>query len=307
MTEPIRIDEEFKNLVPPFSGDEYRMLERSLLSGGCRDPLIVWQDILLDGYNRYRICMENGIDYPTEEIRFTSRADAKIWIIDTQLGKRNLCAAKRIDLALAKAKLYCAKAKENQRKGRDKVEEPVKIRKITAETAGVSENTVYKFLQVKGSGGSDLFEAVMAGKMKIGTAHRTLQLLTTKVEVLLPEKSPFSNPTGMAYPAKAVLRQIEILENIPRFIKEVVSPNRLATGSIGSMSCERPQSSAPFAQSTLPLRTARQESTVRSIPEQSSNTERKTLEETQILAALADAQGKKIDVLLENMMKGRAA
>lgn len=44
----IRIDEEFKSLIPPLSADEYAGLEKSLLDDGCRDSLVLWGDTLKD-------------------------------------------------------------------------------------------------------------------------------------------------------------------------------------------------------------------------------------------------------------------
>ena len=39
----IKIDDEFKALIPPISPDEYKLLEESILSEGCRDALVVWK------------------------------------------------------------------------------------------------------------------------------------------------------------------------------------------------------------------------------------------------------------------------
>jgi hypothetical protein len=66
----LRIDPEFKNLIPPLSTDERRQLETNLIKEGCRDPLVVWagHDILLDGHNRWEICCQYSIDCQTVEI-----------------------------------------------------------------------------------------------------------------------------------------------------------------------------------------------------------------------------------------------
>ena len=52
----LKIDPEFKDLIPPLSSDEYEQLENNILYDGCREPLIAWNDILVDGHNRYDIC-----------------------------------------------------------------------------------------------------------------------------------------------------------------------------------------------------------------------------------------------------------
>ena len=47
----IVIDEEFRQLLPALDAETYRLLEENLLLHGCRDPLVLWEDILIDGYN----------------------------------------------------------------------------------------------------------------------------------------------------------------------------------------------------------------------------------------------------------------
>jgi len=51
----IIIDEEFKALLPALDKDTYAMLEENLLKNGCRDSIVLWGDILIDGHNRYEI------------------------------------------------------------------------------------------------------------------------------------------------------------------------------------------------------------------------------------------------------------
>jgi len=91
-TDRIVVDAEFKNLIPPSSPDERAQLEANLLKEGCRDPLVVWQgqNILLDGHNRYEICQTHGLKFEIAEIELADRNQARDWICDNQLGRRNL-------------------------------------------------------------------------------------------------------------------------------------------------------------------------------------------------------------------------
>jgi hypothetical protein len=86
------IDSEFRSHIPQLRDDERKILEKSILEEGCRDPLIVWQEegILLDGHNRYDICNKLGIYFSIEEISLPDRDAALAWIEDNQLGRRNL-------------------------------------------------------------------------------------------------------------------------------------------------------------------------------------------------------------------------
>jgi hypothetical protein len=86
----IIIDEEFQFLLPPLDEDSFQKLEESILKYGCRNPLVLWNDILIDGYNRYKILTYHGIEFNTVDMEFDSREEAKIWIIENQIAQRNL-------------------------------------------------------------------------------------------------------------------------------------------------------------------------------------------------------------------------
>jgi len=86
----LRIDAEFKSLLAPLTQDEYNQLEANIMNEGCREPLVVWQRIIIDGHNRYRICMKHGIPFRTVSKYFSTRDEAISWICSNQLGRRNL-------------------------------------------------------------------------------------------------------------------------------------------------------------------------------------------------------------------------
>jgi hypothetical protein len=86
----IIIDEEFKSLLPALDEETYRLLTENIIEHGCRDPLVLWNGILIDGYNRYKICSEHDIPYGTVDKEFDSREEVLIWIITNQISRRNL-------------------------------------------------------------------------------------------------------------------------------------------------------------------------------------------------------------------------
>jgi hypothetical protein len=86
----ISIDEEFKSLLPALDKETYALLEENLKENGCRDSLVLWNGILIDGHNRYEICTKHDIPFNTVDKEFTSREEVLIWIISTQVSRRNL-------------------------------------------------------------------------------------------------------------------------------------------------------------------------------------------------------------------------
>lgn len=163
----IKIDPEFQALIPPLGAEELQQLEANIAKDGCRDPLVVWGDILIDGHNRYEICTRLGVEFDMVEMGFDSRDDAKIWIIENQFGRRNLQPYTRVNLELIREPLIKAKAKANQVAGggggvagcqkSDKVLDPIDTKKEIAKAAKVSHDTVAKVKIIN--------KAVEAGKV----------------------------------------------------------------------------------------------------------------------------------------------
>ena len=52
----VTIDPEFKSLITPLTDEEKNLLEQSIGQEACRDPLVTWRGILVDGHHRYEIC-----------------------------------------------------------------------------------------------------------------------------------------------------------------------------------------------------------------------------------------------------------
>ena len=95
----IKIDPEFQAICPVPLREELEGLEQSLLKEGCRDPLVVWANTLLDGHNRYNICQKHNIPFERTEVELADRDAAIQWIINNAFARRNLTPVQKIDLA----------------------------------------------------------------------------------------------------------------------------------------------------------------------------------------------------------------
>ena len=106
----IIVTEELKAYIDPLTEDEYAALERSILAEGCRDALVLWGDILVDGHNRHSICTKHGIPFQTvQNTRFKSMEDVHLWMIDQHLGRRSVSDFQRGVLALRKKEIMEAR------------------------------------------------------------------------------------------------------------------------------------------------------------------------------------------------------
>jgi len=102
----IVVNEELKAYIEPLTPDEHDALERSILTEGCRDALVLWGDVLVDGHNRYGICQKHGLPFQTvQNPRFTSMEDVHLWMIDQHLGRRSVSDFQRGVLALRKREI----------------------------------------------------------------------------------------------------------------------------------------------------------------------------------------------------------
>lgn len=102
----IVINQDLQAYIDPLTPEEHESLERSLLAEGCRDALVLWGDVLVDGHNRYGICQKHGLPFQTvQNSRFQSLQDVHLWMIDQHLGRRSVSDFQRGVLALRKREI----------------------------------------------------------------------------------------------------------------------------------------------------------------------------------------------------------
>jgi len=194
-----RIDQEFKSLIPPLSPEEREQLEQNILAKRkCLDPIVLWNGVIIDGHNRFEICVKHGIEFEIKEVDLPSKDAAKLWILENQLGRRNLNEAMRIELVLTKAAILQARGRKKMSEGGKKgrpggkglsemtsssekglsemtsAKDGINVRKTQATDAGVSEGQLHNYLQLRAQAHPELLALVQSGKIKIGTAHRML-------------------------------------------------------------------------------------------------------------------------------------
>jgi len=179
MSERIIIDEEFKGLCPPLSTKERDQLENNIIAEGCREPIILWQGIIIDGHNRYEICTRNKIKFKTIKKEFESREDVKIWIIQNQFGRRNLPAYDRARLALQLENLFKEKAKGNQGTRTDLTSSPigekVNTEKKLAKIAGLGQGTIQRVKAIETKATEEQKQKLRSGELSINQVHQSIK------------------------------------------------------------------------------------------------------------------------------------
>lgn len=188
--EDIRIDKEFEELLPKLTLDEFDNLENNILENGILDPLKLWREpetgklILIDGHNRYNIIKKNKLEFDIRdgftiihESKLSNREDVKEWMLEQQLGRRNLTEYERHELVQKFKDLIQNKAKENQSLGGKGISNLSKVntRKVLADKARMSEGTYYKLDKIDESGNKKVIQQLRDKKISVDKAYKEVQ------------------------------------------------------------------------------------------------------------------------------------
>lgn len=200
----LKIDEEFKNLIPALSDEEFEQLEQNILSEGCRDAIVTWQGTIIDGHNRYNVCTKHNIEFNVVEKDFASKQDVVNWIVLNQFGRRNISNYNRALLALRLKNNFSEKAKEKQlstlkqnivtvNQKSDERDE-FNTYKELAKTAGISHDTIHKVETITNKANDEIKVKLENGDMSINEAYKEIKT-AEKAEKLEEKKQEILNQT----------------------------------------------------------------------------------------------------------------
>ena len=96
--------------------------------------------MIIDGHNRYEICTRNNIHFETKQLELSTREEAINWIIDHQLGRRNLAPWQ---MSILRGKRYNIQKKQGVRTDltSDQIDHKLTSEKL-ADQFGVSAPTI---------------------------------------------------------------------------------------------------------------------------------------------------------------------
>ncbi len=181
----ITINEELRSFIDPLTANESAALERSLLAEGCRDALVLWGDVLIDGHNRYEICTRHGIEFRTvQNTTFSSLDDVMLWMIDNHLARRSVSDYQRGVLALRKKDIVTARVAQravepdapSAQAAAAPESPPWNTREDVAKAARVSSNTISQIERIQKAATPQLVEAVRSGTISINAAANVASL-----------------------------------------------------------------------------------------------------------------------------------
>ena len=131
----IEIDQEFEKLLPVLTDAEFEELEQNIQKYGLHDPIKLWEDtengriVIIDGHNRYKVLQrakESGFDVKImcgsayqimSGEMLPNRQAVEMWMLQEQLGRRNLSKIDKYETAQRFKKILTEEAKTNQSAG----------------------------------------------------------------------------------------------------------------------------------------------------------------------------------------------
>lgn len=194
----IVILDELRDLIRPLSTEQFTQLEQNLITHGCQDALILWETtstelqqddldrtvyVLVDGHNRYAICQKNKIEFKINLKIFESIEKVKEFMIDLQLGRRNITPEEES---------YLRGLKYNTQKGNRGVvlqtqgeeSKPINVAEKLADEFNVSVRTIKndgKFAEGLSKLSKELQEQVLSGTSLL--SKKQVQLLADRKEL----------------------------------------------------------------------------------------------------------------------------
>ena len=251
MNPVLTIDPEFEAKCPPLTEDELSQLEENILEEGLvLMPLIVWNDTIVDGHNRYRIAQAHpGIGFRTHEKQFSNRYEALSWICKNQLGRRNLTPQQKKYLIGerydAEKMIHGGDRRSEDAKSSDKschLKNESRARKRIAEESGISEGSVQNaFNYAKGVNAAEevlpgIKNDLLLGKFKpretdvAAVARASPEERREKAEQLrvIPEKKPKADKESARSGAK---RRQEVYATIDKSYEDMKDSKRVTEDS----------------------------------------------------------------------------
>ena len=177
-------DPEYEALLTPLKKEEFAKLKDGIEHVGCTDSIVTWKKVIIDGHNRYKICWEAGIPFAVTEMEFSDREQATIWMINRQLGRRNVPPYKRTILALMQEDMIARRAAKRMLSGKKIVDPPQNSAEGTekgdtrdkiARIANVSHDTVARVKKLNKEADEETKKKLNNGEMSINKAIKELK------------------------------------------------------------------------------------------------------------------------------------
>jgi ParB-like chromosome segregation protein Spo0J len=149
------------NLFPLMEGDEYQALVEDIKDRGLQEPIILYEGKILDGRNRYRACVDAGVEIKLPlKIKTYDGKDPVGLVLTANLHRRHLDAGQR---AVVAAELT------NLEKGANQYSEGITIERA-AELFNVGRGSIDRARKLLKVADPEVVQEVKEGKQSVSGA-----------------------------------------------------------------------------------------------------------------------------------------
>jgi len=168
---------EIANIFPLVDGDEFDELVQDIKANGVLMPIVIHDQKILDGRNRWRACQELGVDCPSME--WAGMGSPLAYVVSLNLHRRHLTTSQRAALAVDMMPMYEAEAKERQGSREDIVaimppSDKGKARDKAAADFKTSPRYVQDAKKIK-EDAPELFDEIKSGGKTVTQAKREIK------------------------------------------------------------------------------------------------------------------------------------
>lgn len=146
---------------PPMTDEEFQVLKDSIEDLGVQQPIVIFEDKVIDGWHRYTAANELGM--PCPEVELEDDIDPRNFVLSQNKARRHLTKSQ---LALSYTKVYEWQPSA-QKASRVELGSTLKTNQELAELAGTSTKTIQQAKTVLTKGDEEVVKAVEAGKISI--------------------------------------------------------------------------------------------------------------------------------------------
>jgi len=203
----MQTNEEVKKHLSMLRPEEFEQLEQNIMKEGCRDPLVLWNDTLIDGHNRLKICLKYGISFDTVPLEFEGIEDVLDWVDRNQLGRRNLT---KDQFTLSLGRIYNRRKKAHGGDRASGKNYHLKTSEVIGQEFGVSEKTVRNAGEKAAAidhAAPELIEKVQQGEVSVSAAA---------IASTLPEEAQMeivSDIDDGVKPTEAIKKHVHVAQN----------------------------------------------------------------------------------------------
>ena len=175
----IRINPEYKSLVPLMTKEAFDSLVSSIRADGQHEPITINnRGEILDGHHRFSACKLLDIKPKHVTKIFNNPLFEKMYIIDVNLQRRQLTVFQRVELGLKKKPILQELVKLNESLGGKGVQICTPIRRVNeviGRSSGASSRQVSKVEEILAKAPDELKNRARSGKTKIDKAIKEIR------------------------------------------------------------------------------------------------------------------------------------